>query len=85
MTTTSGLARPRRRSTAVPITLIDVPEPDFEPLGVDDPGVAHGGHSRQTPGPPVPSGLVTRVRPPVVLSTQVRRIRAGASAMSDAA
>jgi hypothetical protein len=81
MTITSGFARPRRRSTAVATTLIEVPEPIFEPLGVDDPGSAHGGRARRTPGPPVPSGLVARVRPPVVLPTRVRRIHLDASSV----
>lgn len=74
MTITSGFARPRRRSRAGAVALIEVPEPTFEPLGVDDPGTAHGGRSRRMPGPPVSGGLVTRVRPPVVLPTRVRRI-----------
>ena len=79
MTITSGFAHRRGRSEAAATTLVEVPEPIFEPLGVDDPGTAHGGRSRRTPGPPVPSGLVMRVRPPVVLPTRVRRIHLDAT------
>jgi hypothetical protein len=85
MATTSGFARPRRRSTAVETALLELPEPIFEPLGVDDPKLAHGGRPRRTPGPPAPGGLVRRVRPPLVLPTRVRRIHGGMSAMVDAA
>ena len=85
MTTTSGFARPRRRSTAVPTMLLELPEPIFEPLGVDDPKLAHGGRPRRTPGPPAPGGLVRRVRPTVVLPTRVRRVHRDTSAMVDAA
>ena len=74
MTITSGLARTRRRSTAGATALTQVPEPVFEPHGVDDPRNAHGGRPRRMPGPPASSDLVERVRPPVVLPTKVRRI-----------
>jgi hypothetical protein len=74
MTITSGSALPGRRSAPVAITLVEVPEPIIESIGVDDPEIARGGRPRRTPGPPVNGDLVTRVRPPVVLPTRVRRI-----------
>ncbi len=78
MTITSGFARPRGRTTAAAATLTEVHEPISEPLGVDDPGTAHGGRPRRMPGPPVPGGLVKRVRPPMLLPTRVRRIHVDA-------
>jgi hypothetical protein len=74
MTTTSGSVGSSYRSTAVATTLLEVPEATVERLGVDDPLSAHGGHPRRAPGPPIPGGLVTRVRAPVALPTRVRRI-----------
>ena len=65
--------------------LVEPSEPLIERLGVDDPETAHGGRSRRTPGPPIPSGLVTRVRPLVVLPTRVRRIPGHESSLVDAA
>ena len=62
-------------------TLIEAPEPVHESIGVDDPKTAHGGRPRRTLGPPVPGGLMTRVRPPVVLPTMVRRVAVDASHM----
>jgi hypothetical protein len=85
MTITSGLAHPRRRSTAVTTTPIEAPEPIIERIGVDDPKTAHGGRPRRMPAPLVPGGLVIRVRPPALLATRVRRVRADASSMVDAA
>jgi len=79
MVTTSGLAQQGHRSAAVATVLFEAPEPTIEPLGVDDPGTAHGGRSRRTPGPPIPNGLVTRVRAPVVLPTKVQRLPIGPS------
>jgi hypothetical protein len=84
MTITSGSARPSRRSTAATM-LVEPPEPLIERIGVDDPETAHGGHPRRMPGPPVPGGLVRRVRPLVVLPTRVRRIPGHESSLFDAA
>lgn len=75
MTTTSAIARPRRRSTPVAPPLIEVPEPIFETIGVDDPKVAHGGRRRLSRGPSAPGGLVVRVRPHAELPTTVRRVK----------
>ena len=79
MTITSGFAHPSHRTAAVATELVEPVEPVFEPLGVDDPGIAHGGRPQRMPIPPVPGGLVTRVRPPVVVPTKVRRIHMDAS------
>ena len=79
MTITSGFAHPSHRTAAVATELVEPVEPVFEPLGVDDPGVAHGGRSRRVPGPPALDGLVTRVRVPATLPTRVRRVPAGRS------
>ena len=77
MTITSGFAHPSHRRATVAIELVEPMEPVLEPLGVDDPGVAHGGRSRRVPGPPVLDGLVTRVRAPATLPTRVRRVPTG--------
>lgn len=74
MTTTSGSARLRRRSATVATTMVEAPEPIIESIGLDGPEMAHGGHPRRTPGPPVNGGVVTRVRPSVVPPTRVRRV-----------
>mgnify|MGYP001544243539 FL=1 len=74
MTITSGLARSSRHSTAVVATRVEPPEPVIEHVGLDGPETAHGGQPRRMPGPPVPAGLVTRVRPANDLPTMVRRI-----------
>lgn len=85
MTTTSGFAYPAVRSAALEAPLIEVPEPIIEPIGVDDPETAHGGRPRRMPGPPVPGGLVPRVRPPTTLPTKVRRVPGSPRGMVEAA
>ena len=85
MTTTSGFAYPADRPAALEAPLIEVPEPIIEPIGVDDAGTARGGRPRRMPGPPVPGGLVPRVRPPATLPTKVRRMPSGQRGMVEAA
>lgn len=73
MTTTSGFVEPSHRP-AVAAPMVQAPEPIMESIGVDDPGMAHGGRSRRVPGPPIPGALVARVRMAGPLPTRVRRI-----------
>lgn len=80
MMASAGPIQPSRRATDVATTIVLASEPPdpvlepFEPIGVNDPDVAHGGRSRRMPGPPIPGGLVTRARTPMALPTRVRRL-----------
>ena len=79
MTITSGFEHPRHRTPAMATEPVEPVELVFEPLGVDDPGVAHGGRSRRVTAPPALDGLVARVRAPATLPTTVRRVPEGRS------
>lgn len=85
MTITSGFAYPADLPAALEAPLVELPEPITEQVGVDDPETAHGGRPRRMPGPPVPGGLVPRVRPPATLPTRVRRVPGGPRGMVEAA